>query len=331
MRAMMLHSQGELNSASLTKSDIPIPAPEADELLLKVSSCGVCHTDLHTVEGDIHPPALPVVPGHQVVGRVVDQGTGVSAVMSGMRMGAAWVRKSCGTCRFCKSGKENLCESIEFNGFHENGGYAEYMTVPAEYAYPIPEMFDDISAAPLLCAGIIGYRSLRLAELKPGSSLGLYGFGASAHIALQLAVHRGCRVYVFSRSSVHRELATDLGAAWAGSIDDELPEPLASSVTFAPVGSIVQISLSQLDRGGVFAINANHLSPIPQIEYETLYHERTIRSVANSTRDDAIGFLKEAAEARVNVHTTSYTLEKAVEALAEMKNGTLNGAAVLTL
>jgi propanol-preferring alcohol dehydrogenase len=228
------------------------------------------------------------------------------------------------------AGKENLCESIAFNGFHANGGYAEYMTAPHKYVYPIPEVFDDTSAAPLLCAGIIGYRSLRLAELKPGSTLALYGFGASAHIALQIAVHRNCRVFVFSRSQEHRDLARDLGAYWTGTVDDEVPEPITSAVTFAPVGWIVKAALTHLDRGGVLAINAIHMSSVPAIEYQTLYHERTIRSVANSTRDDAIEFLREAAKIKLKVHVTTFPLEEACEALIRVKNGTLNGAAVLS-
>ncbi len=331
MRAMMLENIGPLSESSLRRSDIPIPRPKEDEVLLRVLACGVCHTDLHTVEGDIIPPSLPVAPGHQAVGEVVESGAQVKNVTIGTRLGTTWVRKTCGTCRFCRTGKENLCESIEFNGFHANGGYAEYITVPADHLYPIPEVFDEVNAAPLLCAGIIGYRSLRLAEITPDTAVGLYGFGASAHIALQLAVHRGCRVYVFSRSEEHRELARSLGASWAGSVDQKVPEPIQSAVTFAPVGWIVKAALGHLDRGGTLAINAVHMSPLPSMEYVTLYHERTIRSVANSTPEDAVGFLNEAAKIGIRVKVTTFPLEEVYGALLAMKNTTLNGAAVLTL
>jgi propanol-preferring alcohol dehydrogenase len=326
---MVLEKPGKLSESSLTMRDIPVPEPKEDEVLLRVRSCGICHTDLHTIEGEISP-SLPIVPGHQAVGEIIEVGSDVGKEALGTRVGTTWVRKACGTCRFCLAGKENLCETLEFNGFHKNGGYAEYMTAPYRYVYPIAEVFDDAAAAPLLCAGIIGYRSLRLSELAPGSTLALYGFGASAHLALQIAVHRGCRVFVFSRSEEHRNLARSLGACWTGTVDETVPEPISSAVTFAPVGWMVKAALKHLDRGGVLAINAIHMSPIPELEYTAVYHERTIKSVANSTGEDAVGFLKEAADIPVKVHVTQFPLGDAYKALMSVKTGTINGAAVLT-
>jgi propanol-preferring alcohol dehydrogenase len=352
---MVLETQGPISKKSLVLKELPIPEPGPGEVLIKVAACGVCHTDLHTVEGDIEPPALPVVPGHQAVGTVAGRGVGREAgrgagrkaereagrgagrgastarFKEGDRVGIAWVRSACGACARCKSGRENLCESITFNGFSADGGYAEYMCAPEEFVYALPPAFSNRSAAPLLCAGIIGYRSLRLAELEGGSSLGLFGFGASAHIALQIAVYRGCRVYVFSRSAEHRALAESLGASWTGGADDRCPELLGSAVTFAPVGWMVEKALSHLDRGGTLAINAIHMTPVPELPYELLYHERTVRSVTNSTRKDAVEFLELAAEIPVTVSTQAFQLEEANEALGAMKAGTINGAAVLVL
>lgn len=324
---MVLEKQDTPNR--LTMLEIADPVPADDEIILKVRCCGVCHTDLHTVEGDITPPSLPVVPGHQIVGEVVGRGAEAGRFGIGDRVGAAWLRKSCGSCRYCRGGKENLCKRAEFNGFHANGGYAEFVSVPEAYVYPLPDVFDDMSAAPLLCAGIIGYRALNLSEIADGATLGLYGFGSSAHIALQIAVYRGCRVFVFSRSEEHRKLAQSLGAYWTGSVDDAVPEPISSSITFAPVGWMVERALGHLDRGGTLAINAVHMSPIPELPYERIYYERTIRSVANSTRHDAVEFLELAAKIPVQIHTTAFSLAEAGTALDVLKQGRMNGAGVL--
>jgi propanol-preferring alcohol dehydrogenase len=331
MRAMLLRKPAPVNERSLEEVDIPAPEAGSNEILLKVSVCGVCHTDLHTVEGELPLPKLPLVPGHQPVARVEALGEGASRFKVGDRVGVAWLNRTCGKCDYCCRGLENLCERGKFTGYHYDGGYAEYMTVHEGYAYPIPEGFDDAQAAPLLCAGIIGYRSLVLSELKPGGRLGLFGFGASAHVAIQIARHWGCEVYVFTRSREHMRLAEKLGAAWTGTAKDEAPEKLTNAVMFAPVGGLVHDALRALDKGGTLAINAIYLSPIPQMEYPLIYDERTIRSVTASTRKDAEELLNLASEIPIQTEIETFGLREANKALIALKKSEIRGAGVLTV
>jgi propanol-preferring alcohol dehydrogenase len=312
--------------------DLPLPEPGAEEIRLRVRACGVCHTDLHTVEGDLPLPKLPLVPGHQVVGIVDAVGEGVRRFTIGQRVGVPWLYRTCGTCEFCQRGMENLCRQARFTGLHADGGYAEAMVVHQDFAYPIPEIFSDESAAPLLCAGIIGYRALRLSGVRPGERLGMWGFGASAHITLQIARHWGCEVYVFTRGEKHRQLAKELGAAWAGSAKDEPPAPVHGGIIFAPAGELVPEALRVLERGGTLALAGVTMTPIPELDYDRLlYWERVVRSVANFTRQDAAEFLQLAAEVPVRTTVQTFPLEAANEALLALKEGRINGAGVLVL
>lgn len=310
----------------------PLPEPGPGQVRIKVEVCGLCHTDLHTVEGELALPRLPVTPGHQVVGRVDALGPGLSpadGLAPGTRVGVAWLYHACGQCDACRRGEENLCPSARFTGLHADGGYAQFLVAPAGFVVPIPEGFTSAEAAPLLCAGIIGYRSLRLAGLLPGERLGLYGFGASAHLALQVARHWECSVYVFSRSPEHRALALELGAAWAGTASERPPVHLDRSVLFAPVGSLVLPALAHLRPGGTLAINAIHLDRIPSFPYELLYGERTLRSVANATRRDAVEFLELAARIPIRPRVQFFPFAQAQDGLKELKAAKINGAGVL--
>jgi propanol-preferring alcohol dehydrogenase len=308
-----------------------MPEPGAGQLRLRIQACGVCHTDLHTVEGELELPKLPIVPGHQIVGVVDELGHGVQRFRQGDRVGVGWLNSSCGACQFCREGRENLCPDARFTGLHVDGGYAQYAVVNEGFAYPLPEGLSDTEAAPLLCAGIIGYRSLRLSEIKPGGRLGLYGFGASAHLAIQVARYWGCDVYVFSRGQQHRRLARDLGAAWTGQAQDIPPVALDASVIFAPAGWIVPLALKHLAPGGTLAINAIYMSPIPEFAYDLIYLERTVCSVANYTRQDAEEFLSLAAEIPVRTETEVYALEEANRVLQRLKQREMQGSAVLTI
>ncbi len=329
MRAMQLQQHGPLREDSLQPVSKPIPEPAPGQLLLKVEGCGVCHTDLHTVVGDIHPPRLPLIPGHQVLGRVVSSGEGVQGWQPGQRAGVPWLFSACGRCRFCLAGDENLCPEARFTGFHVDGGYAEYMVSMAEYTLPIPAGLSDEQVPSLLCAGIIGYRSLKLAELKPGERLGLVGFGASAHLAIQVALFWGCEVFVFTRSQNHRDLADRLGAAWVGGMEDEAPGALDRAVIFAPAGALVPAVLQKLRPGGTLAINAIHMSDIPGMPYQALYGERTLRSVSNATYRDGVEFLTLAAEIPIHSEIETYPLEKANQALIDLQSSSIAGAGVL--
>ena len=332
MRAMVLGAFGPAAGDPLEMRDVPVPEAGPEDILIRVRCCGVCHTDLHAVEGELRETKLPLVPGHEVVGVVERAGERAGRFEVGQRVGAAWLRSSCGTCRFCLSGRENLCESALFNGYHADGGYAEYMAVPEKFAYAVPAAFADEEAAPLLCAGIIGYRSLRLSGIGPGGTLGLYGFGASAHIALQIARFWGCRVFVFTRSEAHRAMALEIGAEWAGSARDDPPSKLDGAVIFAPVGALYLDALRALDRGGTAASAGIHMSPVPEIDYDgLLYHERKMLSVANATRRDGEELLRIAAEIPVRTTVRTFPLEAANEALRELKAGRINGAAVLKI
>jgi propanol-preferring alcohol dehydrogenase len=315
----------------LILSELDMPEPGAGQLRLRIQACGVCHTDLHTVEGELELPKLPIVPGHQIVGVVDELGHGVQRFRQGDRVGVGWLNSSCGACQFCREGRENLCPDARFTGLHVDGGYAQYAVVNEGFAYPLPEGLSDTEAAPLLCAGIIGYRSLRLSEIKPGGRLGLYGFGASAHLAIQVARYWGCDVYVFSRGQQHRRLARDLGAAWTGQAQDIPPVALDASVIFAPAGWIVPLALKHLAPGGTLAINAIYMSPIPEFAYDLIYLERTVCSVANYTRQDAEEFLSLAAEIPVRTETEVYALEEANRVLQRLKQREMQGSAVLTI
>ncbi len=330
MRAMILEKPGPADESPLCLRELTAPEVGPDQIRVRVRACGVCHTDLHTVEGDLPLPKLPVVPGHQIVGRVEAVGGGVRSFREGDRVGIPWLHSTCGTCTYCRKGLENLCESARFTGYHVDGGYAEATVVPELFAYPLPEQCSDLQAAPLLCAGIIGYRALRLSNVQPGERLGLYGFGASAHIVIQLARHMGAEVYVFTRAEAHRELARSLGAAWVGGAQDRPPGLLDAAIVFAPAGSLVLDALGALRKGGTVALAGITMSPIPQIDYDRLlYHERIVRSVANSTREDAREFLRLAAEVPVRVEVETFPLEQANRALQLVKHSKVRGAAVL--
>ena len=332
MKALILNEPGRIEDNPLKYTELPEPEPEAGELLIKVSACGVCHTDLHTVEGDITPPSYPVVPGHQVVGTVQSTGEGVSNFASGDRVGLAWLRSVCGHCTYCLSGRENLCDSIRFNGFHANGGYAEYVTAPSDFVYRIPESFSDVESAPLLCAGIIGYRSLVLSNANKGDKLALYGFGASAHVTIQVAKHNGCEVYVFSRSEAHLELAKELGAVWTGSLPETPDVLMNSSIIFAPAGDIVPEALRLTAPGGTVVTAGIYMSQIPPIDYaEHLYHEKTLRSATNSTRQDGTELLELAAKIPIKTNVQTFQLKDANEVLLMLKRGGIQGAGVLVI
>ncbi|MCA1959186.1 MAG: zinc-dependent alcohol dehydrogenase family protein [Desulfomonile sp.] len=329
MKAMVLESPRPVELAPLNLADIPVPEPGPGEVLLRILACGVCHTDLHTVEGDLALPKHPLIPGHQVVGRVERSGPAATRFKRSDRVGVTWFYSSCGTCRWCREGRENLCPSARFTGYHADGGYAEYMVAPESSVFPIPEVFSDAEATPLLCGGVIGYRAMRLSEIKPGGRLGMFGFGNSAHVVIQLAVKRGCRVHVFTRSSAHRELARELGAVWTGTAQDTPPEPLDSSIVFAPAGPLVLDALRTLDRGGTLALAGITMTPIPEMDYSLIYGERTVRSVANTTCADAEELLREAAAIPVRTVVESFPLERANEVLRMMKTSKLRGGATL--
>jgi alcohol dehydrogenase, propanol-preferring len=325
MRAAIVERQGPVESRPLKLVDMPISDPGENEVLIRVLACGVCRTDLHVTEGDLPLRLRPVIPGHQIVGTV--EGTGE-------RVGVAWLHSSDGTCRFCTSGRENLCENAEFTGWTRNGGFAEYVVAAKDFIYPIPDDFDDIQAAPLLCAGIIGYRALRLCGVNDwnGARLGIYGFGAAGHVCIQIARARGADVYVATRDRErHQSLAEELGAAWVGDTFDVPPVKLDASIIFAPAGEIVPAALSALDKGGSLVLGGIHMSPIPQFDYDLLYAERLIRSVANNTREDGREFLAEAASIPVRTSVQEFSLDQANDALIALKHDAIRGAAVLNV
>jgi propanol-preferring alcohol dehydrogenase len=331
MKAMVLRVPQNAEAAPLVLTEVPDLWPQPGQIRLRVRACGVCHTDLHTVEGELRAPSLPLIPGHQIVGVVDALGPGVRGFVPGDRVGVGWLAWTCGKCQFCQQGLENLCPEARFTGLHVNGGYAESVLVNEGFAYRIPEGFSDIDAAPLLCAGIIGYRSLKLSQIQPGGRLGLYGFGASAHIAIQVARHWGCQVYVFSRGEEHRRLAEELGAAWTGLAEDTPLVALDAGVIFAPAGRLVPLALRDLRPGGTLAINAVYMSPIPEFRYELIYNERLLRSVANFTRQDAREFLELAGQIPVHAEVQLFPLREANAALQRLKRGEIRGSAVLAV
>jgi propanol-preferring alcohol dehydrogenase len=319
-----------MSSGPLELTERPVPEPGPGQLLVKVIVCGVCRTDLHLAEGDLPPHHPRMTPGHEVVGQVVATGPGVTRFREGDRVGAAWLAGTDGTCRFCRRGQENLCPASIYTGWDIHGGYAEYLTVADAFAHPLPGGFSDEELAPLLCAGIIGYRALRRAEVPPGGTLGIWGFGGSAHLAAQIALAEGAEIHVFTRSEADRELARNLGAASVQNSFDPTPVPLDSAILFAPVGTIVPAALAALDRGGTLAIAGIYLTDIPSLNYEQhLFQERNLRSVTSNTRGDAQEFLTLAQRLRLKVTTTPYRFDQADQALADLEADRFNGAAVL--
>ncbi len=329
MKACILRSPAAIETNPLEFIEVPTPEPGTGEVLVRVRACGVCRTDLHVIEGELPPRKSPVIPGHQVVGAVEKQGENARRFAIRARVGIAWLHRTDGTCEYCKAGAENLCDHPAFTGYTANGGYAEYIVAPEDFVYAIPEGFPDEQAAPLLCAGIIGFRSLRLSGIKPAGRLGFYGFGAAAHVAIQVARHWNVEVYASTRDARHQKLAMELGAAWAGGTFDEPPKKLDAAIVFAPAGEIVPAALKALKKGGVLVLGGIHMSPIPSFNYELLYQERMIRSVANNTRQDGADFLRVAAEIPIRAHVQIFPLQEANRALNALKNDAIPGAAVL--
>ena len=330
MRAMSLAGAAPVESAPLRCESRAAPSPGPDEVLVRVIACGVCRTDLHIVEGDLPLVRAPVVPGHQVVGRVEAMGSQARRFRAGDRVGIAWLRRTCGTCEACRRGRENLCERSEFTGYHADGGFADYAVVPEAFAYALPPVFGDAEAAPLLCAGIIGYRALKRSDVPPGGRLGIYGFGASAHVTLQVARARGCEVFVCTRETSHQTLARELGATWVGDIGDAMPAKADGTILFAPVGDLVPLALQNLARGGTLALAGIYMTPVPSLDYERdLFYERNLRSVTANTRADGEELLAEAARIPIRPATTTFPLEDANQALALLKRGGFAGAGVL--
>ena len=329
MKACLLRSPAAIETNPLAFADVKTPEPGKGEVLARVRVCGVCRTDLHVIEGELPPRKSPVIPGHQVVGVVEKQGENARRFAIGARIGIAWLHRTDGVCEYCRSGAENLCDNPEFTGYTVDGGYAEYIVAPEDFVYAIPEGFPDEQAAPMLCAGIIGFRSLRMSGIKPGGRLGFYGFGAAAHVAIQVARHWNVEVSASTRDARHQKLALDLGAAWAGGTFDEPPKKLDAAIVFAPAGEIVPAALKALKKGGVLVLGGIHMSPIPSFNYDLLYQERMIRSVANNTRQDGEDFLCVAAEIPIRTHVQMFPVREANRALNALKNDAIPGAAVL--
>ncbi|MFJ6705539.1 MULTISPECIES: zinc-binding alcohol dehydrogenase family protein [unclassified Streptomyces] len=330
MRAWTVTRPGPVEEDPLRLTERPVPVAGAGELLVRVAACGVCRTDLHVTEGDLPVHRTGVTPGHEVVGVVTGMGAGVADFSAGDRVGVAWLRRTDGTCAYCRRGAENLCPRSEYTGWDADGGYAEYTTVPADFAYRLPGAVDDVALAPLLCAGIIGYRALRRSAPPPGARIGLYGFGGSAHLCAQVALAEGATVHVLTRGAEARRLALELGAASARDVTEAPPEPLDSAVLFAPVGDLVPVALRALDRGGVLAVAGIHLSDVPPLNYEReLFYERELRSVTSNTRADGREFLALAERHQVRATTHVYPLSEAPRAVRDLKAGRFDGAAVL--
>jgi propanol-preferring alcohol dehydrogenase len=329
MKACLLRTPAPIEKNPLEFAEIPTPTPQGDQVLVRVRACGVCRTDLHVVEGELAPRKSPVVPGHQVVGVVEQLGEKATRLSVGARVGVPWLHRTCGACAFCRSGRENLCDAAAFTGWTVDGGYAEYVVAPEAFVYRIPDGFGDLEAAPLLCAGIIGFRCLRACGLQAGQVLGMYGFGAAAHVAIQVARHWGLRVFAFSRDAKHQQHARELGAEWAGTTLQAPPAKLDAAIIFAPAGELAIEALKVMKKGGAVVMGGIHSTPIPQIEYPLLYDERLIRSVANNTRADGKDFLRVAAEIPIRTEVKLYPLHEANAALQEHKRGAIRGAAVL--
>ncbi len=354
MKAMLLKQIAAIDTSPLQLVDLPMPEPGPGEIRIKVRCCAICRTDLHVIEGDLPRQKLPIVPGHQIVG-VVDKigprekGTGLICrngpkgashklapspfpFKVGQRVGIAWLRHTCGKCDFCKTDQENLCASARFTGYHANGGYAEYAVAPEAFCYGIPPAFSDVEAAPLLCAGIIGYRALKRANLPSGGKLGIYGFGSSAHVVMQIAKHRDCEVYVVTRGEKHRQLARQMGASWVGEDARQMPVKVHSAIIFAPAGDLVPPALEALEKGGTLALAGIYMTSIPPLDYEKhLFYERDVHSVTCNTRTDGRELLAEAAAIPIRPHTVVYPLAHANRALMDLKNDRLSGTGVLSI
>ena len=331
MRAQVLHRPAPVASAPLVLEERPSPEPGEGAVRVRVHACGCCRTDLHVCEGDLELTHLPIVPGHQVVGIVDAVGEGCTRLAVGDRVGVAWLHETCGRCQFCRRGEENLCEQARFTGWTADGGYADALLVPEDFAIMLPDTLDDLSVAPLLCAGVIGYRALRRAEVAPGERVALLGFGASAHLALQVLRHWGCDVVVLTRGERHRELARELGATWVGHAAELPPATCDRAVVFAPAGELVPVALQAVRPGGTVSLAGIHMSPIPSFDYALLWRERSLRSVANMTRRDAEEFMALAAEADVRAEVETFPLERANDALEAIKRDDVRGAAVLQI
>jgi alcohol dehydrogenase, propanol-preferring len=332
MRAMLLRSPGAIATRPLAAVERAIPEPGPGELLVRVEACGVCRTDLHVVEGELAPQRPEIVPGHQIVGRVERLGPGVTGWRRGDRAGVAWLHRACGACPFCARGDENLCLAPRFTGWHVDGGYAEYAVAPADFAYALGDALAARDVAPLLCAGIIGLRAYARSRIRPGGRLGLWGFGASAHIVIQIARHHGCEVYAFSRAPEHAAFARALGATWAGGSTDAPPAPLDAAIVFAPAGELVPVALERLDRGGTLALAGIHMTDVPPLGYQRhLFQERTVTSVTANTRADGRALLALADAIPIRTETTLYPLERANDALADLAADRIRGAAVLAI
>lgn len=331
MKALVLEKTGPIEDKPLKLLEIPKPKPGFKQVGIKVLACGICHTDLHVIEGELPTKKLPLIPGHEVVGIVEEVGDSVSRFKIGDKVGVAWLNSTCGECYYCKRGDENLCKNAKFTGYDVDGGYAQYMISHENFTYPIPKNFTDVEAAPLLCGGVIGYRAFKLSKAKAGDILGLFGFGASAHLVIQVATYIGCEVYVFSRSEEHRKLALKLGASWVGKAGETPPKKLNSAIIFAPAGWIVPEALKVTDWGGIVVLAGIYMTPIPQLDYNLLYHERIIRSVANSTRKDVEEFLNLASKIPIKTKIQLFKMEEANKALHLLKEGQIQGAGVLKI
>ncbi|MEE9145337.1 MAG: zinc-dependent alcohol dehydrogenase family protein [Candidatus Binatia bacterium] len=332
MLAAILRAPKPITENPLILTDVPTPLPREHEVRIRVHTCGVCHTDLHTVEGDIRLPKLPVIPGHQIVGVIETLGSKARRFKEADRVGVPWLHHTCGQCHYCKNGRENLCVQAEFTGLQSDGGYAEFSVVDEAFAYSLPKDFSDYRAAPLLCAGVIGYRALRLSDIRRGERLGLFGFGSSAHIAIQIARYWNCEVYVFTRSSEHQKHAMALGAVWVGLAEDSPPEKLQAAIIFAPAGRLVLDALRVMDRGGTAVLAGITMTPIPEIDYDNLlYHERKLRSVANATRQDAETLLSLASQIPLSTDVEIFPLSQINSTLQELKNSRIRGAGVIEI
>ncbi|MGZ3803572.1 MAG: zinc-dependent alcohol dehydrogenase family protein [Pseudobdellovibrionaceae bacterium] len=332
MKAMILSNNRPIESSPLSLEEIPIPVPGPREVLVKVHCCAICRTDLHVIEGDLNPKKLPLIPGHQAIGTIHSLGPSAKRFKVGQKIGAAWLGFTCGICPYCLSQKENLCLNPLFTGYDFNGGYAEYMVAHEDYIYPLPQTIEDVLIAPLLCAGIIGYRSLKRSQFFPGGSLGIFGFGSSAHIVIQLALHQEGKVLVVTRAPEHQNFALQLGATWVGATTQGMPELIDSAILFAPAGNLVPEALTTLKRGGTLAIAGIHLSPIPPLLYEKhLFYEKNLRSVTANTREDGKELLEKAIDIGVRTQITTYDLSQANQALLDLKRDQISGTGVLVM
>ncbi|MGH9568190.1 MAG: zinc-dependent alcohol dehydrogenase family protein [Candidatus Angelobacter sp.] len=331
MKAWLLDKPAPVESDPLRLADVDMPAPGQGEVLVRVSACGICRTDLHVVEGELPRRKSPIIPGHQVVGVVEREGPDTSLYPVGTRVGIPWLHRTCGKCFYCKTGHENLCDAPEFTGYTQDGGFAEYMLADENFVYPLPEGFADLRAAPLLCAGIIGFRCLRISGISSGAKLGIYGFGAAGHVCIQVARHWGARVFVCTREEKHRNLALELGAVLAGAAAEAPPEELDASIIFAPAGELVPPALAGLRKGGTLVLGGIHMSSIPSFAYSLIYQERSIKSVANNTRGDGRDFLRVAAEIPIHTQVQVFEFGEANRALNALKHDGIRGAGVLKI